>query len=166
MKSFSVLKRCRAGVLSPPRPPPAVAAHTHTHAAAAGGYFQECEPCFGVDSFSPGRALEPLSFMEVVNPFPVMYCTTPLTNPPPPQHATQSAAAATGSPSSAALAVLRMLMQYHTAPSHRTRETSGASVMLQQSLQGGVGGTVSPDCRSASGRAALVTMLGAFAIEK
>ena len=56
-------------------------------------------------------------------------------------------------------------MQYHTAPSHRTRETSGASVMLQQSLQGGVGGTVSPDCRSASGRAALVTMLGALAIE-
>ena len=68
--------------------------------------------------------------------------------------------------SSATLAVLRMLMQYHTAPSHRTRETSGASVMLQQSLQGGVGGTVSPDCRSASGRAALVTMLGALAIEK
>jgi hypothetical protein len=59
-----------------------------------------------------------------------------------------------------------MLMQYHTAPSHLIRETSGVSMRLQQSLQGGVGGTVSPDCGSASGRGALVTMLGAFAIEK
>ena len=130
------------------------------------GCFEECEPCFGVDSFSPGRGLEPLSFMEVLNPFSSYVLHHSTTEPP-------SAAArytirrrCHRSPSSAALAVLRMLMQYHTAPSHRTRETSGASVMLQQSLQGGVGGTVSPDCRSASGRAALVTMLGAFAIEK
>ncbi len=42
---------------------------THTHTHTQRGCFEECEPCFGVDSFSPGRGLEPLSFMEVLNPF-------------------------------------------------------------------------------------------------
>ena len=70
------------GPLAPSPSSFAVAAHTHTHAAAEQGCFEECEPCFGVDSFSPGRGPRASQLHGSFEPFSSYVLHHSTTEPP------------------------------------------------------------------------------------